>query len=592
MNNEKTKNIIKVIITIAIVFMSFLLFSKKVTFDALLSSCISSLHSLEKNLQILIVFVKDIGEGLYEMTDLSNKVSSSFDNIAPLLLVILGAVYFIQILLSYAAKIVFFLLIPLVCIHYLIFLIKKNPIQKRKILKGILWITVLLLVLPISVNISEKIEQTPAYNSVEKALDDSAAYHRDSSILNIPSTKDDALSMIRQYLKIFGLLFITRILIPLIFVIVYLKIMQTILMKVPFINKQLKLPEPIETVQPAETVENADDKEAESTHNISISEEVQAELEEKRKITQQKYKRNRLIRRIVILVLLVGSIFGFKTGLFKLPDNVKKVLIGTSVPLEYAEYTMQPGDNLEILEYEGFTVSTAGLQNNEFGGCSLNITVSGNEYNAYVTNLFVNGTEVMPSDEMYISCDVPVRLYDEILRNYLNSSDISEIMFTICLSGSEEYIQGTPLKSENIKLHIAGTEYESVDTSQLADPLFKGKETVIWNLGTGAGYDITEPVNYCLLENQSDYNIYVNDNRASINGELKIGEGYSGFIRSGQKGLIRFKMENTEGNEDSPYRIDIEPEENASNSSSLFGEYYRNLLQYRDNFGKIEIIYY
>ena len=589
MNNEKTKKIIKAIIAIGIGLVSFLLLSKQISFDTLLSSCIRSLHALEADLQALIVFVKDQGETLYEIPDLAYGVTASFDTMAPLLIVILGAVYFVQILLSYAAEIVFFLLIPLACIHYLIFLIKNNPIQKRKIFKGILWITVLLLILPVSVSISKKIEQTPAYSSVETSMDEATDYYNNNSALNATTTQDEAISLIKHYLKVFGLLFLTRFLLPIILVVIYMKIMQTLFMKIPFISKQLELPEPVPIVEPVEAVEN---EEAELPSDDIITEEEQAEREEKEKLARKKYKRNRLIRRIVILAVLIGIIFGFKTGAIKLPDNAKKVLIGTSVPLEYTEYTLQPGEPVELLKYKEFTVSTAGLESNEFGGHSLNITLSGDEYNVYITNIFVNGVEVMPSDEKYILCDTPVRLYDEILKGYLNSSDISDIMFTVCLSSSEEYIEGTYLKTENVKLHIADSEYTAVDTSQLAEPLYKGEETVIWNLGAGAGYDVTESVNYCLLENQSDYDVYIDDNRAFIDGELKFGEGFSGFVRGGQSGLIIFRMENTEGTENSPYRIAIEPEENASNSSSLFGEYYRNLWQYRDNFGKLEIIYY
>ena len=336
MNNEKTKKIIKAIIAIGIGLVSFLLLSKQISFDTLLSSCIRSLHALEADLQALIVFVKDQGETLYEIPDLAYGVTASFDTMAPLLIVILGAVYFVQILLSYAAEIVFFLLIPLACIHYLIFLIKNNPIQKRKIFKGILWITVLLLILPVIVSISKKIEQTPAYSSVETSMDEATDYYNNNSALNATTTQDEAISLIKHYLKVFGLLFLTRFLLPIILVVIYMKIMQTLFMKIPFISKQLELPEPVPIVEPVEAVEN---EEAELPSDDIITEEEQAEREEKEKLARKKYKRNRLIRRIVILAVLIGIIFGFKTGAIKLPDNAKKVLIGTSVPFTMPSLT-------------------------------------------------------------------------------------------------------------------------------------------------------------------------------------------------------------------------------------------------------------
>ena len=578
MGNERSKTIIKAIIAIGIGTVSILLLSKVITFDALLSGSISSLRNQETAMQMLIVLAKDMSEALNAMSDISYKIMNSFEKIAPLLVVILGAVYFIEILLSYAAGIVFLLLIPITCIHYFLFLVKGNPVRKRKIFKGALWITVLLFVFPVSVGIADKMEEAPAYSSVETLKEDAVSYHNDSSTLSVPATEEEALNMVRQYLKAFGLLFITRVLLPLIFVVIYMRGMKMLLLKIPFVSKQLELPESAESTAIAESE--------------SVSEEMQPELEGRDEVALKRYKKNRLIRRIVFLVVLVIIVCGFKTGMMKLPDKTKKALIGTSVPLEYTEYTLQQGEDIELLQYKDFTVSVSGLENNEYGGHSLNITLSGNEYPVYITDVFVNGIEVMPGDVKYVSCDVPVRLYDEILANYLNSSCVSDIMFTVGLSGSEKAVEGTYLKTENVRLHVADIAYEVVDTSQFAEPLYKGEEIVIWNLGTGAGDEAGDSVNYCLLENQSDYDVYIEDNRAIINGELLVGEVYSGHVRSGQIGLILFQMENTENNADSPYQIVIEPEEKMNNYSSLFGEYYRNLWQYRDNYGKIDIVYY
>lgn len=587
MNEIKKNRITKILIAVVIGICSVFVFAKNVSFQPLLLRSIQALQEQEEVYKAIVRASKGVSDCLIDIEMLDGGVFNNLDTMGALYIVILGAIYVVQTIMTYAEKIVFWFLVPVACLHYLAAVHTNKINHKKKIIQCILLISVILIVLPFSVKVTEKVEKMPFYSVVRETTDYLVSYDEDADSVQLPSTNEEARILAVNNSKTVGLLVVSKIVLPLVLVGLFMKIMRRILLNIPFIKKQL-------------IIENAfeeDDVKASKTEiSEKTPEEIQIELEIKQKekeekaVQLRKYRRNKWIVRVVFFVIIFGVFFGLKSGMIKMPSQVKSILIGTSTNLKYKEFYLNQDEELQLLTYEDCSVATKGIKKDECGGHALTLLSTSNDFDVYVTDVLVNGITVEPYSGPS-KVEGSVRLFDDILIKYMGISSISDISFTLGIRKKDDSISEGFVSSNNVKLIISEDKADVVDTTNLGKPVYLGEEVTMWLLGKGKGSTSDIEAQYYLIDNRSEYDMQmyvasVLKDDVEILGEHEYGSS-NGDIRSGKYGLARFESFSEELEGKLKTKIKFQAEVN-SEQLNLFGKEYREIWRYRKTFGDID----
>ena len=201
LNKEEKVKIVKIVLILCFGLLSFFYLGKIFSDPSIYASLIEILDNKKANVMGLTASTSAASIAISALpNDLGTPIADQLANLSTYLLAILTVVYLEKYLLTIIGFVTFKVIIPIVCILYIVYILLPHNLSLRKVaLKLLCFGLALFLLIPCSVTISNMIDATYE-SSINETIDNTQEEIEVNNDSNDSSSKDD----LKWYEKIYN----------------------------------------------------------------------------------------------------------------------------------------------------------------------------------------------------------------------------------------------------------------------------------------------------------------------------------------------------------------------------------------------------